>query len=135
MNSFFFFSSELLVNKILIVSIVVNKFFLIKKKKLLLLLQLIPVKVNYNYSSLYKASSLNLKIWWKMVSFFVFLRCCIFIRRSQGSRLSAIVRSDSSCFYWNGWMKIDHFNLQYRSIYATFKLLAQLSFGSALKME
>ena len=27
------------------------------------------------------------------------------------------------------------FNLQYRSIYATFKLLAQFSFGSALKME
>ena len=27
------------------------------------------------------------------------------------------------------------FNLQYRSIYATFKLLAQLSFASALKLE
>ena len=27
------------------------------------------------------------------------------------------------------------FNLQYRSIYATFKLLAQLSFASALNME
>ena len=27
------------------------------------------------------------------------------------------------------------FNLQYRSIYATFKLLAQFSFGAALKME
>ena len=27
------------------------------------------------------------------------------------------------------------FNLQYRSIYATFKLLAQFSFASALKME
>ena len=27
------------------------------------------------------------------------------------------------------------FNLQYGSIYATFKLLAQFSFGSALKME
>ena len=27
------------------------------------------------------------------------------------------------------------FNLQYRSIYATFKLLAQFSFGSTLKME
>ena len=27
------------------------------------------------------------------------------------------------------------FNLQYRSIYATFKVLAQISFGSALKME
>ena len=26
-------------------------------------------------------------------------------------------------------------NLQYRSIYATFQLLAQFSFGSALKME
>ena len=76
---------------------------------LLLLLQVIPVKVNYNYFTLYKASSLNLKIIWsKRVSFFVFLRCCIFIRRRHGSRLSAIVRSDSICFYWNGWMKIDH---------------------------
>ena len=28
-----------------------------------------------------------------------------------------------------------NFNLQYRSIYATFKLLAQFSSGSALKME
>ena len=28
----------------------------------LLLLQVIPVKVNYNYFTLYKASSLNLKI-------------------------------------------------------------------------
>ena len=27
------------------------------------------------------------------------------------------------------------FNFQYRSIYATFKLLAQFSFASALKME
>ena len=27
------------------------------------------------------------------------------------------------------------FNLQYQSIYAAFKLLAQFSFGSALKME
>ena len=27
------------------------------------------------------------------------------------------------------------FHLQYRSIYATFKLLAQFLFGSALKME
>ena len=27
------------------------------------------------------------------------------------------------------------FNLQYRSIYETFKLLAQFSFGSTLKME
>ena len=27
------------------------------------------------------------------------------------------------------------FNLQYRSIYETFKLLVQFSFGSALKME
>ena len=75
---------------------------------LLFLLQLKPVKVNYNYFTLYKASSLNLKIIWsKRVSFFVFLRCRIFIRRSHGSRLSAIVRSDSICFYWNGWMKID----------------------------
>ena len=29
---------------------------------ILLLLQVIPVKVNYNYFTLYKASSLNLKI-------------------------------------------------------------------------
>ena len=69
---------------------------------------MIPVKVNYNYFTLYKASSLNLKIIWsKRVSFFVFLRCRIFIRRSHGSRLFAIVRSDSICFYYNGWMQID----------------------------
>ena len=75
---------------------------------LLLLLQVIPVKVNYNYFTLYKASSLNLKMLWsKSVSFFVFLRCRIFIRRSHGSRLSAIVRSDPICCYWYGWMKID----------------------------
>jgi len=68
-----------------------------------------PVKVNYNYFTLYKASSLNLKIIWsKRVSFLVFLRCRIFMQRSHSSRLSAIVRSDSICFYWNGWMKIDH---------------------------
>ena len=72
------------------------------------LLQVIPVKVNYNYFTLYKASSLNLKIIWsKRVSFFVFLRCGIFIRRSHGSMLFAMVISDSICFYWNGWMKID----------------------------
>ena len=67
-----------------------------------------PVIVNYNYFTLYKASSLTLKIIWpKRVSFFVFLRCRIFILRSHRSRLSSIVRSDSICFYWNGWMKID----------------------------
>ena len=77
--------------------------------KQLLLLQVTPVKVNYNYFTLYKASSLNLKIIWsKRVSFLVFLRCRIFIQRIHSSRLSAIVRSDSICFYWNGWMKIDH---------------------------
>ena len=66
---------------------------------LLLLLQVKPVKVIYNYFTLYKASSLNLKIIWsKRVRFFVFLRCRIFIRRSHVSRLSAIVRSDSICF-------------------------------------
>ena len=75
---------------------------------LLLLLQVIPVKVNYNYFTLYKASSLNLKIIWsKRVSFFVFLRCCKFIRRSHGSMLSVVVGSDAICFYWNEWMKID----------------------------
>ena len=74
----------------------------------LLLSQVIPLKVNYNYFTLYKASSLNVKIIWsKRVSFFVFLRFHIFTRRSHGSRLSAIVRSDSICFYWNGWMEID----------------------------
>ena len=42
-------------------------------------------KVNYNYFSLYKASSLNLKmIWSRRVSFFVFLRCRIFIGQSHG---------------------------------------------------
>ena len=55
---------------------------------LLLLLQVIPVKVNYNYFTLYKASSLNLKIIWsKRVSFFVFLRCRISIRRSHNKHL------------------------------------------------
>ena len=67
---------------------------------LLLLLQVIPVKVNYNYFTLYKALSLNLKIIGsKRVSFFVFLRCRVFIRRSHGSRLSAMMRSDSISFY------------------------------------
>ena len=69
---------------------------------------MIPLKVNYSYFTLYKASSLNLKtLWSKIVSFFVFLRCRIFIRRSHGSRLSAIVRSVSICFCCNGWMEID----------------------------
>ena len=31
---------------------------------------MIPLKVNYNYFTLYKASSLNLHIWWKRVRFF-----------------------------------------------------------------
>ena len=75
---------------------------------LLLILKVIPVKVNYNYFTLHKASSLNLKIIWsKRVSFFVFLRSHTFIRRSHGSRLSVIVRSDAICFYWNERMKID----------------------------
>ena len=70
---------------------------------LLLLLQVIPVNVNYSYFTLYKASSLNLTIIWsKRGSFYAFLLCRIFIRRSHGSSLSAIVRSDSICFYWNG---------------------------------
>ena len=56
--------------------------------------------VNYSYFTVYKASSLNLKIILsKRVSVFVFLRCRIFIRRSHSSRLSVIVRSDSICFY------------------------------------
>ena len=72
-----------------------------------LLLQVIPIKVNYNYFTLYKASSLNRKIFWsKKVSFFVFVRCRIFIRQSHGSRLSAIVKSDCICFYWHRWMKV-----------------------------
>ena len=42
-------------------------------------------KVNYNYFRLYKASSLNLKmIWSRRVSFFVFLRCRIFMGQSHG---------------------------------------------------
>ena len=57
-----------------------------------------------------KASSLTLKIIWsKRVSFFIFLRCRILMRRSHGSRLSAIVRSDSICCYWTEWMKVDPF--------------------------
>ena len=71
-------------------------------------LQVIPVKMNYKYFTLYKAWSLNLKIIWsKRVSFFVFLRCSKLIRRSHGSRSSVIGRSDAICFYWNEWMKID----------------------------
>ena len=34
----------------------------------------------------------------KAIASMVFRRCCIFIRQSHGSRLSAIVRSDSICF-------------------------------------
>ena len=73
----------------------------------LLFLQVIPIKVHYNYFTIYKASSLNRKIFWsKKVSFFVFVRCRICIRQSHGSRLSAIVKSDCICFYWNRWMKV-----------------------------
>ena len=90
---------------------------------LLLLLQVIPAKVNYNYFTLYKASNLNLKIIWsKRVSFFVFLWCRIFMRRSHGSRLSAIVRSDSICFYWK-WMDQNwSLILIYKSCPVTYKL-------------
>ena len=84
---------------------------------------MIPVKVNYNYFTLYKASSLNLKIIWsKRVSFFVFLRCRKFIRRSHGSRLSVIVRSDAICFYWNEWMKIDRSSLYTKPCPVTYKI-------------
>ena len=46
---------------------------------LLLLLQVISIKVNYNYFTLYKNSSLNLKIIWskRELSVFVFFRCRI----------------------------------------------------------
>ena len=72
-----------------------------------LFLQVIPIKVHYNYFTIYKASSLNRKIFWsKKVSFFVFVRCRICIRQSHGSRLSAIVKSDCICFDWNRWMKV-----------------------------
>ena len=59
-----------------------------------------PVKVNYNSFTLYKALSLNLKIIGSKRGsfFFVFLRCRVFIRRSHGSRLSAMMRSDSISF-------------------------------------
>ena len=61
------------------------------------------VKVNCNYFTLYKALHLKLKIIWsKRVNLFVCLCCRILIRRSHGSRLSATVKSDSICFYWNG---------------------------------
>ena len=51
---------------------------------LLLLLQVIPVKVNYNYFTLKKASRLNLKvIYLKRLSFFVLLRCRIFMTKSR----------------------------------------------------
>ena len=99
--------------KILIIIIIILLLLLLLLLSLLLLLlllflEVIPVKVNYNCFTLYKASSLNLKIIWsKRVSFFVFLWRRIFIRGSHGSRLSAIMRSDSICLYWNGWMKID----------------------------
>ena len=83
---------------------------------------MIPVKVNYNYFTLYKASSLNHKITWsKRVGFQVFLRCRIFLRRIHGSRLSAIVRSDSICFYWNGWMKNWLLLLMYKSCPVIYK--------------
>ena len=75
---------------------------------------MILAKVNYNYFTLSKASCLNLKIiWLKSVSFFVFLRCRIFIRRTHGSRLSAIVRSDSICCNeMDGWKLITLFDIQ-----------------------
>ena len=67
--------------------------------------------------------SLNLKIIWsKRVSFFVFLRCRKFIRRSHGSRLSVIVRSDAICFYWNEWMKIDRSSLYTKPCPVTYKI-------------
>ena len=47
--------------KIIIITIIILLLLLLL---LLSLLQVIPVKVNYNYFTLYKASSLNLKIIW-----------------------------------------------------------------------
>ena len=83
---------------------------------------MIPVKVNFKYFTLYKASSLNLKIIWsKRVSFFVFPRCRKLIRRSHGSRLFVIVRSDAICFYWNEWMKNWLLFLIYKSCPVTYK--------------
>ena len=90
---------------------------------LLLLLQVIPVKANYNYFTLYKASSLNLEISWsKRVSFYFFLQYRKFLRRSHRSRFSAIVRSDAICFYWNEWMKIDRSFFIYKSCPVTYKI-------------
>ena len=54
-----------------------------------------------------------------------------FIRRSHGSRLFSIVRSDSICFYWNGWMKIDRFFLIYKSCPVTYKYSWFLSCGTS----
>ena len=88
----------------------------------LLLLQVKPVNVNYNYFTQCKTSSLNLKIIWsKRVSFFVFLRCRKFIRRSHGLRLSVSVKTNVICFYWNGWMKIDCSFWMYKSCGVTYK--------------
>ena len=88
----------------------------------LLLLQAKLVNVNYNYFTLCKTSSLNLKmIWSKRVCFFVFLRCRESIRRSHGSRLSVSVKSNVICFYWNEWMKIDCSFWMYKSCAVTYK--------------
>ena len=72
---------------------------------------MIRVKVDYSYFTLYKASSLNTrKIDQKELAFSSFFGgAYLYIRRSHGSRLSAIVKSDSICFYENGWMNIDRF--------------------------
>ena len=72
---------------------------------------MIRVKVNYSYFTLYKASSLNTRIIdQKELAFSSFFSgAYLYIRRSHGSRFSAIVKSDSISFYENGWMNIDRF--------------------------
>ena len=78
--------------------------------------------INYNYFTVYKSSTLNLKIVWsKMVSFFVFLRCRKFIRRSHGSSLFVYWEVMPFAFIkMSGWKLIALFI--YKSCPVTYKI-------------
>ena len=52
---------------------------------------------------------------------FVFLRCRKFLRRSHGSRLSALLRNDSICFYWNECMITDYSFWYTNHVQGTYK--------------
>ena len=73
--------------------------------------------INYNYFTVYKSSSLNLKIVWsKRVSFFAFLRCRKFIRRSHGSSLFVYWEVMPFAFIkMSGWKLIALFYIQIMS--------------------